>query len=208
MIDCSLFPANWCPIFVYFSRYLFLQDQSPVLLTHLSSEAVGCLLVNFSKIFAVISVARGLKKQDGRAKRNVQSWVSQRSRKRDSSKMGGSEDQRVRCAFRLGEGREVLRDFSLPLHERAFAFGAYFLGVQSRSESTSTPEWMKIYIWIECLEGKPGYKSKLIWIDNQWSVKTYGTTSIFHGKLGNKFLPGQIGPAFLLPLFQYPQAWP
>ena len=39
-------------------------------------------------------------------------------------------------------------------------------------------------------KGTPGYKSKLLLIGCQWSVKTNGATFIFVGKLGNTFLPG------------------
>ena len=41
------------------------------------------------------------------------------------------------------------------------------------------------------IQGTPGYKNKLIFIDGQWLVKTNRAAFIFVGELGNKFLSGQ-----------------
>ena len=46
--------------------------------------------------------------------------------------------------------------------------------------------------WIS--KGTPGHKNKLILIDSRWLVKTNSATSIFIGKLGNTFMPGQFWP--------------
>ena len=58
------------------------------------------------------------------------------------------------------------------------------------------------------IKGTLGYKNKLIFIDSLRLLRTNGDTFIFTKKLGNKIVPGQFGPASLLPLFQCPQAWP